>query len=335
MKTEISWSDRNWHTVFGCSKVSRACEGCYAIPLNHRIASNAHNSRPGSIPVLSAGTTHKTDDGLDWTGLVRTTDEPRHMDAPKSWRDPAMVFVNSRSDTFHDDVPWEHIEQMWDVMAACPRHAFQILTKRPKRAADLLLAEVDRWREWAHNRADVHEEIDGPLDRLVGLPNVWLGTSIGENKYCFYADHIRRAPAAIRWISAEPLIEPLPDLDLTDIDWVVVGGESGRGDGVARMDLDWARDIRDMCREERRDRAIRAVDHDRGYTAEFAPGYDGGPDEAYDAEEERQGPFFYFKQTGSVLAKELGLKEWKGEDHTEDKFPDDLRIQEFPAGWGR
>jgi len=153
----------------------------------------------------------------DWTGKINLVHD--RLDQPLRWAKPRRIFVNSMSDLFHPDVPVEFIDRVVAVMIQAPQHQFQVLTKRPKRMRRVL----------------------GSLE----LPNVWLGTSIEADRYTFRADHLRATPAAVRFLSLEPLLGPLPSLDLTGIDWVIVGGESGPK--ARPMHPDWVRDIRDRC----------------------------------------------------------------------------------------
>ena len=143
---------------------------------------------------------------------------------PLTWRKPRTVFVNSMSDLFHKDVPAEFILRVFAVMREASRHRFQVLTKRAERVAKL------------------SAEIDWP-------PNVWMGVSVETAAYTFRIDHLRRTGAAVKFLSVEPLLGPIPDLDLTGIDWVIVGGESGPG--ARPMAEAWATDIRDQCVEAR------------------------------------------------------------------------------------
>lgn len=155
-------------------------------------------------------------DGADGPGFGLTL-HPDVLEKPLRWRKPRRVFVDSMSDLFHPDVPSEFVQRVWEVMGRCPQHTFQILTKRPQRMADLTRR----------------------------LPNVWLGTSIESDRFAFRAKHLRRCPAEVRFLSCEPLLGPLPSLDLTGIDWVIVGGESGPN--ARPMHPDWVRDLRDRC----------------------------------------------------------------------------------------
>lgn len=151
------------------------------------------------------------------------TIHPECLDEPKGWTKPTKVFVCSMSDLFHEDVPDEFIKSVFAVMAETPRHVFQVLTKRSERLASL-------------------------APELPLASNIWVGVTIENNDYVKRADDLRRVPAAVRFVSAEPLLGPLTDLDLTGVDQLIVGGESGPG--WRPMDVDWARDLRDRCVDE-------------------------------------------------------------------------------------
>lgn len=144
------------------------------------------------------------------------------VDLPKSWRSPRMIFVNSMSDLFHTDVPLDFIKRVFDCMQECRHHTFQILTKRSER-----LLEISQQLQWPEN--------------------VWMGVSVEDSRVLFRIDHLRLVPAAIRFLSCEPLIGSLRGIDLTDIHWVIVGGESGP---FARpMEIEWVREIYRACRK--------------------------------------------------------------------------------------
>jgi protein gp37 len=157
-----------------------------------------------------------------WTGKIRL--DHNAIEAPRSWVKPRKVFVNSMSDLFHADVPAEFIARVWATMKDTPRHTYQILTKRPDRMAEVLCGEG-----------------------FEVLPNVWLGTSVEDNRVLSRLDHLRKVPAAVRFVSLEPLIGSVAEADLTDIDWAIVGGESGPG--ARPMDPAWVRQVERMCRE--------------------------------------------------------------------------------------
>jgi protein gp37 len=179
------------------------------------------------------------------------TCHPDTLNEPLRWKKPRRVFVNSMSDLFHPDVPTEFILRVFSVMSQAPQHTFQILTKRPQRMYRVV--EQMCWANWQESKGGDayllggYDEGDGELV-IPGeepLENVWLGTSIENDRYTFRGDHLRATPAAVRFLSLEPLLGPLPSLNLDDIDWVIVGAESGRG--ARPMDLGWVRDIRDRC----------------------------------------------------------------------------------------
>jgi protein gp37 len=196
--SRIEWTDATWNPVTGCTKVSPGCAHCYAETFAERF-----RGVPG----------HPYERGFDLT--LR----PERLDAPLSWKRPRRIFVNSMSDLFHDDVPDQFIYAVFDTMRRAHWHQFQVLTKRPQRAAQM-------------------------ASRLPWPPNIWLGTSIELQRWAWRADAIRQVPAAVRFLSCEPLLGPL-DLDLSGIHWVIVGGESGPK--ARPMHPDWARGIRDQC----------------------------------------------------------------------------------------
>lgn len=147
---------------------------------------------------------------------------PDRLEHPLRWRRPRVVFVNSMSDLFHQRVPSTYVDRVLDTIRATPRHTYQVLTKRPKKMASV-------------------------ISRLQPdpLPNLWLGTSIESDEYVWRADALRETPAAVRFLSLEPLLGPVPSLDLTGIGWVIVGGESGPGHRP--VDPGWVIDVRDRC----------------------------------------------------------------------------------------
>lgn len=195
----IEWTEATWNPVTGCSKVSPGCAHCYAEALSHRFAWT-------SKPWTPANTAEN----------VRLRYE--RLDQPRKWRRPRVIFVNSMSDLFHESVPLDYIEAVFDVMAECEQHVFQVLTKRHER-----LAHVAPLLSWPSN--------------------VWMGVSIENNRWIERADALRTVPAAVRFISAEPLLGPLDALDLSGIDWLIAGGESGPHHRPMRPE--WVRDLRD------------------------------------------------------------------------------------------
>lgn len=246
--TNIEWTDATWNPVTGCSKVSPGCAHCYAETM-----------------ALTRLTGREGYPGLPWTPENAATNvvlRPERLDQPLRWRKPRRVFVNSMSDLFHEQVPVEFIADVFGIMAsvtadcgrshrdhddecwAGPRHTFQVLTKRPERMRDVLVEHLPEYVA-DHFAGDSALSVAMEVEEWP-LPNVWLGTSIENDRFTDRADHLRDTPAAIRFISAEPLLGPLPSLDLSGIDWLIVGGESGHG--ARPMDPDWVRDLVVMAR---------------------------------------------------------------------------------------
>lgn len=207
-RSAIEWTDATWNPVTGCSKVSPGCAHCYAETLSLRFGWTPERWTPDNA-------------------AVNVQLRPERLDQPRRWRQPRMVFVNSMSDLFHELVPFEYVDRVFAVMAATPRHTYQILTKRP-----------ERMQKYARRWIRMHRE---------PLPNVWLGTSIENDRWTARADLLRETPAAVRFISAEPLLGPLDSLNLTGIDWIIVGGESGPRHRP--MDPAWPRALRDLAND--------------------------------------------------------------------------------------
>ena len=263
----IEWTDATWNPVRGCSRVSAGCMNCYA----ERVA--MRQSNPGGA---YEGLVHQTSQGPKWTGKVRTV--PQLLDQPLRWRRPRRIFVNSMSDLFHEDVPDEFIDQIFAMMALSPQHIFQVLTKRPKRMIEYTTHDggFGRWGYidgWARRFYEGQHNKPFPAGKILlgPLPHVWLGVSVEDQAE---ADEriplLLRTPAAVRWISAEPLLGPLDlsawltrfvpsgieygrGMSRTDvghaeraIDWVVAGGESGPKARPSHPD--WSRSLRDQCR---------------------------------------------------------------------------------------
>jgi protein gp37 len=207
----IEWTERTWNPITGCSKTSPGCRHCYAILEAIR---KQHHPKYEDVTNSSR---------KNWTGRLNFS--PEVLAAPYHWRTPQRVFVNSMSDLFHEDVPFKWIVAVFKLMNECPRHQFQILTKR----SDVLKA-VAQYLKWTSN--------------------IWQGVSVENADYTSRIDDLRGTPAAIKWISAEPLLGPLDGLNLTGIDWVVTGGLSG-GDAPEHPQetelVDWVRSIRDQC----------------------------------------------------------------------------------------
>lgn len=212
--SKIHWTDATWNPCAGCTKMSPGCANCYAIRNAKRMAGNPNEAMQAAYRGLVAG----TPGNLDWNGTVRIL--PDRLEQPLHWRKPRRVFVNSLSDMFHKDMPQYYIAQMFKVMEHANRHTFQVLTKRSSRLRALGAA-------------------------LPWPDNVWAGVSIENDQYLFRADDLRATGAKVKFLSLEPLLGPLPNLNLAGIDWVIVGGESGPK--ARQMQAEWALDIRDQC----------------------------------------------------------------------------------------
>lgn len=252
MSTRIEWTNETWNPTRGCTKVSAGCVNCYAMRQAHRF------SGPGQP---YEGLTHVVPGrGPQWTGEVRPV--PEALDLPLRWRKPRQVFVDSMSDLFHPDVPFCFVDRVFGVMATCPHHTFQVLTKRPERMAEYL-SDPMRQRMVRREVDRVIDTCGRPTHESAGadpwpLPNVWLGTSC-ENQAA--ADeripHLLRCSAAMRFLSCEPLLGPV-DLSkcvlpryleghcaTRGVHWVIAGGESGPG--ARPCDVAWLRSLRDQC----------------------------------------------------------------------------------------
>jgi protein gp37 len=207
-RSRIEWTETTWNPTTGCDRVSAGCEHCYALTLAKRLKAM------GSVKYQSDG-----DPRTSGPGFGVTVHEAA-LSAPLRWRDPRLVFVNSMSDLFHARVPTEFVHQVFAVMVATPHHTYQILTKRSTRLRRLAT------------------ELPWP-------PNVWMGVSVENTDVAGRVDDLRQVPAAVRFLSCEPLLGPLTGLDLAGIGWVIAGGESGPDARPARAE--WFTDLRDNC----------------------------------------------------------------------------------------
>lgn len=197
--SHIEWTEATWNPVTGCTKVSEGCRNCYAEKMAKRL--HAMGNRR-------------------YINEFKVTLHYDLIDLPLSWKKPRRIFVNSMSDLFHKDIPFEFIKAIFNTMQAAHWHTFQILTKRSERLLEL-------------------------AGRLPWPPNVWQGVSVEDKRVVHRIDHLREVPAKVRFLSLEPLIGPLENLNLKNIHWVIVGGESGPG--ARPMNPEWVRDIRDQC----------------------------------------------------------------------------------------
>ncbi len=200
--SHIEWTEMTWNPVTGCSKISSGCKHCYA----ERMAKRLHAM--GSERYVNG---------------FRLTLHPDLVDAPKAWKRPRLVFVNSMSDLFHQSVPAEFIHRVFQTMQDCPQHTFQILTKRSQRLREL-------------------------SDELPWPSNVWMGVSVEDSRAVTRISDLLDVPAQVRFLSCEPLIGPLEKLPLMGVHWVIVGGESGPGARIMRPE--WVESIHTQCRRE-------------------------------------------------------------------------------------
>jgi protein gp37 len=202
-KSNIEWTEMTWNPVTGCTKISQGCKHCYAERMARRLeAMGSERYRNG----------------------FNVTLHPDLLDVPRRWRQARIVFVNSMSDLFHDDIPLAYIQRVFATMQDCPHHTFQILTKRSERLAQL-------------------------APQLPWPSNVWMGVSVEDARVLDRVADLRSVPAAVRFLSLEPLIGPLDELSLDGIHWVIVGGESGPKARPLRKE--WVTSIFRQCRAAR------------------------------------------------------------------------------------
>ncbi|MCU1353479.1 MAG: hypothetical protein JWM05_2688 [Acidimicrobiales bacterium] len=207
-KSSIEWTEATWNPTTGCDRTSPGCDHCYAMTLAKRLKAMGLEKyqRDGNPKTSGPG-----------FGL---TIHPAALDIPRTWRTPRTIFVNSMSDLFHKDVPLSFIRDVFDVMRETPQHTYQVLTKRSKRLAQL------------------GDQLDWPV-------NTWMGVSVETAAYRFRIRHLAEVPAAVRFLSCEPLIDDLGDLPLDGIHWVIAGGESGPR--ARPSNPDWFRSLRAQC----------------------------------------------------------------------------------------
>jgi protein gp37 len=237
--TGIEWTQATWNPIAGCSILSKGCTNCYAMKMAARLEAMGQ--------AKYAGLTQPSKAGPVWTGKIAVADD-RAFTQPLRWKRGRRIFVNSMSDLFHEDVPDDVIDKVSAIMALAPQHTFQVLTKRPERMRSYMVNDgLGRLSSWCVAAIKM-----GRAGALVGrhgfpAPNVWLGVSVEDQATADARIPILLdTPAAVRWISAEPLLE---DVDLrpwlSGLDWVVAGGESGPD--ARPMHPDWIRSIRDQC----------------------------------------------------------------------------------------
>lgn len=207
-KSGIEWTEVTWNPTTGCDRVSEGCDNCYALAMAKRLKAM------GSERYQNDGDPRTSGPGF------AISVHPEALSQPYRWSGSRLVFVNSMSDLFHARVPISFVREVFEVIADTPQHTYQVLTKRSARLPKL-------------------------ADKLDWPDNLWLGVSVENNAHAYRADHLREVPAAVRFLSCEPLIGPLPHLNLDGIGWVITGGESGPG--ARPLDVEWVREIRDNC----------------------------------------------------------------------------------------
>ena len=211
-ETQIEWTDATWNPVAGCSVISAGCTNCYAMEMARRLEAMGIKKY--------AGLTRRSGNRTVWNGHVQ--EDHSALEIPLAWKKPRKIFVNSMSDLFHDGVSDGFIADVWDIMRRTPHHNYQILTKRPDRMVEIV------------------RDVIGDV-----LPNVWLGTSVENADVVDRIDHLRAVPAAIRFISFEPLIGAVGAVNLSGVHWAIVGGESGKSARPIREE--WVDEIYEEC----------------------------------------------------------------------------------------
>lgn len=209
-KSPIEWTEATWNPVAGCTILSPGCTNCYAMRMARRLEAMGQSKYEG--------TTRVSGGRPKWNGVIKI--DEASLSLPKRWKTGRMIFVNSMSDLFHEDVPLDFVKRIFTTMRETPQHTYQILTKRASR-----LEELSQQLTWPSN--------------------VWMGVSVESKEYTFRIKHLRRTPAAVKFLSLEPLLGAIYDLDLRGIDWVIAGGESGPN--ARPVEPDAIRSIRDQC----------------------------------------------------------------------------------------
>ncbi len=197
--SKIEWTETTWNPVTGCTRVSTGCNNCYAERMAYRLKAMGQKN---------------------YVNGFKPTCHPHQLETPLKWKKGKMVFVNSMSDIFHQNVPLPFIKKIFKTMTSASQHQFQVLTKRSER-----LRQLNNDLKWS--------------------PNIWMGVSVEDSDYLYRIDDLRTTDAAIKFLSVEPLLGPLGDMDLTGIDWVIVGGESGPG--ARPVKEEWVEDIKTQC----------------------------------------------------------------------------------------
>lgn len=198
-KTKIEWTESTWNPTTGCTRISDGCKNCYAARLAKRLQAMGNRRYLNGFKL----TLH---DDL--------------IDVPLHWIKPRKIFVNSMSDLFHEEIPLEFIQRVFDTIKKAKQHTFQVLTKRSSR-----LLELSPFLSWPEN--------------------LWMGVTIESAQYTYRAKNLTKTQAAVRFLSIEPILESIGNLELSGIDWVIVGGESGPDSRP--IEESWVKEIRDLC----------------------------------------------------------------------------------------
>lgn len=321
--SKIEWTNATWNPVVGCTRVHAGCDHCYAVTQSHRMSLMGKAKYDGLTVLNQRGERH-------FNGVVRTV--PEDLEIPLRWRRPRLVFVNSMSDLFHHEVPVNFIDRVWAVMAMAKHHTFQILTKRPLRMANYLLdlsitrlaSEVRQLRDQRRRRRPGEdyvpsvEEIVEPFRQYSFLPNVWVGASVSDQatkdkfvQYFWVPNHHSAIkdgiPAAVRFLSIEPMLGPIDTTWMSVFDWVIIGGESGPHSRPCA--IEWIREL------------VGGFGGFQGRGATSPSPFS---------------PAIFVKQLGRYVTVGnllVAMKHPKGGDMAE--WPEDLRIREWPRTRGR
>lgn len=346
--TGIQWTKATWNPVAGCTRVSAGCNNCYAVAMTYRLEkmSEGRKTKDGkrwksnkevALHQKYAGLTVLNNHGdRHFNGQVRCVEEA--LEVPLKWKKPRRIFVNSMSDLFHRDVPFEFIDRVFAVMALCPQHTFQVLTKRPERMAEYFartgvsIEALTAMLSLAPKGMTMEQTGLNIVDGQWRLSNVWLGTSCEDQAAATERiPHLLRCPAAVRFISAEPLLGPV---DLSRyfgeerlrsgngidwhgaglVDWVIVGGESGKG--ARPCNVEWIRSIVRQCQEAGVACFVKQV-------GKHAICGCGGDVAAWARNHGER------RASCAGCGLVLPLQDTKGGDPAE--WPEDLRVREWPA----
>lgn len=312
-KTTIEWTDVTWNPVTGCTKVSQGCKNCYAERVFPRAYSAcfvcSHSEKAHTLPnsrcALCPDAKHPECDGYVRRQFTDVLTHSDRLEQPLRWRKPRRVFVNSMSDLFHDDVTFDFIDKVFAVMALASQHTFQVLTKRPER-----MWEYFTRRDKLEPRLSIIKHIEAYIDATypserrgfadvdIPLANVWLGVSVENQDTLHRIDTLKDVPAAVRFVSFEPLLEDLGAVIFDGVQWAIIGGESGPDARPCRVE--WIRSLVRQCCEQNVVPFVKQL----GSYAIWDPRYD--------------------------RSLHRRLYDRKGGDPSE--WPKDLRIREFPKG---